>query len=163
MTKWGWAVALTLLARLAFGAEPCAAPEYRQFDFWLGAWQVTAPDGTLAGRNRIEKILGGCALQEHWTSAGGGGTSFNTFDARRGVWHQTWVDAGGTLLLLDGNLQADGRMVLRGEIVADGGPVLQEIAWQPLDDGTVRQLWRSSDDQGKTWRVVFDGIYRRAD
>jgi hypothetical protein len=26
----------------------------------------------------------------------------------------------------------------------------------------VRQLWETSTDDGKTWTVAFDGIYRRA-
>ena len=45
---------------------PCAAPEHRQFDFWVGEWRVTTPDGKHAGDNRIEKVLDGCALHESW-------------------------------------------------------------------------------------------------
>jgi hypothetical protein len=26
--------------QLSQGVAPCAAPEYRQFDFWLGDWDV---------------------------------------------------------------------------------------------------------------------------
>jgi len=26
----------------------------------------------------------------------------------------------------------------------------------------VRQLWETSNDDGKTWAVSFDGLYRRA-
>ena len=29
---------------------PCSAPEYHQFDFWLGDWEVTTPDGKPAGQ-----------------------------------------------------------------------------------------------------------------
>jgi hypothetical protein len=33
--------------------RPCSAPEHRQFDFWLGEWQVTGPSGKVAGTNSI--------------------------------------------------------------------------------------------------------------
>src|SRR5689334_4174783 len=83
-------------------ATPCTAPEYRQFDFWLGDWDVTNPAGKAAGHNRVTSEYGGCVLQEHWTGAGGSvGSSFNIYDPVRKVWHQTWVDNGGTLLELE--------------------------------------------------------------
>lgn len=56
-------LATLLLAAVApaFAAEPpCATPAHRAFDFWIGTWDVARPDGTLAGRNRIEAVLGGC-------------------------------------------------------------------------------------------------------
>ena len=84
----------------------CAAPEFHQFDFWIGDWEVQNPDGSKAGSNRIEPILGGCALQENWSGAGGGsGKSYNMYDRRRKVWHQTWVDAQGNMLQLDGSFR----------------------------------------------------------
>jgi hypothetical protein len=133
---------------------PCSAPEHRQFDFWIGDWEVRRPDGEVAGRNVIEPILGGCALRESWTGAKGmRGTSLNTYSALDGKWHQTWVDEEGTLLLLSGALR-DGKMVLEGET-----PVRHRITWSPLEDGRVRQLWETSPDSGATWNVVFDGTY----
>src|SRR5918996_1555494 len=49
---------------------PCAAPEYRQFDFWLGDWNVYNPAGALVGTNRVTREFDGCVLQEHWVAAG---------------------------------------------------------------------------------------------
>jgi hypothetical protein len=141
---------------------PCAEPEYRQFDFWIGDWDVWAPNGNLAGSNRIEKILGGCVLQENWKGARGlTGYSFNTYDPGDKKWHQTWVDDQGTLLLLSGEFK-DGKMVLGGATAARGTAkaALQRITWTPLSDGSVRQFWESSEDGGKTWTVAFDGSYR---
>ena len=95
---------------------PCATPEHRQFDFWLGTWDVHTPDGKRAGANTIRLTLGGCVLQENWQGAGGhSGTSYNIYDAPRQRWHQTWVDDEGQLLQLDGTY-VDGKMVLvRGD------------------------------------------------
>jgi hypothetical protein len=82
---------------------PCSDPGYRQFDFWLGKWQVFRPDGKLAGTNRIEKEYGGCVLHERYATPGRySGESLNTYDPSRRVWHQTWVDNSGMLLLWDG-------------------------------------------------------------
>jgi hypothetical protein len=40
--------------------------------------------------------------------------------------------------------------------------VQQRIPWTPAADGTVRQLWESTSDEGRTWTVLFDGRYVRA-
>lgn len=140
----------------------CTTPENRQFDFWIGDWNVTS-NGQPAGTNSIHPIHGGCALQENWQGAGEGGisgTSYNIYDQARGLWHQTWVDSSGTLLQLDGGLQ-DGVMVLSGKRPArDGsGMVIHRISWTPGEDGTVRQLWEASKDDGGNWSVLFDGLY----
>src|SRR5919108_895437 len=59
--------------------KPCSAPEYRQFDFWVGEWDVKTPKGTIAGTNRIERIEGGCALQENWRGTNNTGRSINAY------------------------------------------------------------------------------------
>jgi hypothetical protein len=145
---------------------PCAAAEHRQFDFWLGRWEVRDPSGKIVGHNRIEAAHGGCALIENWTSvAGVTGTSVNIYDRDRRRWHQTWVDSGGGLLQLDG-YRADGAMVLAGDAFdadAPGKSARQRITWTPMAGGRVRQLWESSTDGGKTWSVAFDGLYVRED
>ena len=140
---------------------PCSAPEYRQFDFWLGDWDVTNPAGKAAGHNHITSEYGGCVLQEHWTGAGGSvGSSFNIYDPVRKVWHQTWVDNAGTLLEIEGGLK-DGSMVMSGEqLQPDGKKLLNRITWTPKD-GKVRQFWETSADGGKTWQVSFDGLYAK--
>ena len=111
----------------------------------------------------MEKLYGGCVLKENWTGLqGGSGSSFNIYDAPRKLWHQTWVDSMGTLLVLEGGLK-DGRMVMSGDQVQkDGSHLLNRMSWTPAD-GSVRQTWDVSKDGGKTWKVVFDGVYRKAD
>jgi len=158
-------LAPTLLtpAALADAPPPCSAAENRQFDFWVGDWTVTtASGGKYAGHNTIQKVLSGCALHESWTGAKGGkGNSYNVYDSARGVWHQTWVDGTGGLLVLEGHL-VEGRMVLEGEQKdADGKTVRNRITWTPLAGGKVRQLWDTSNDGGASWSVVFDGIYAK--
>ena len=142
--------------------KPCMAPAYRQFDFWLGDWDVTTPDGKAAGHNRITLILGGCALREEWTGTSGThGTSLNMFDSGTRKWRQTWVDDGGTVLLLTGEFRG-GKMVLEDDSpAAQGTTIRQRIAWTPQSAGRVHQLWDSSADGGKSWKVEFDGMYKK--
>ena len=156
-------IAVPAFAQPATPPPPCASAEHHQFDFWVGDWVVTnAADGKYVGQNRIDAVLGGCALHENWIGAKGGlGNSYNAFDTTRGMWHQTWVDASGGLLLLDGGFK-DGKMVLEGEQKQpDGKPMRNRIAWTPMPDGRVEQRWDSTVDGGKTWQLQFDGIYAR--
>ncbi len=144
---------------------PCTAPEYRQFDFWLGNWDVKDASGTIVGTNRITREYEGCVLQEHWEARGPQkqiGSSFNTYIPQSKTWHQTWVDSTGGFLLLDGAL-VSGKMVLLGEMPARSGAgrVRHRITWTPLPAGTVRQYWETSRDGGATWASNFDGLYVR--
>ena len=136
----------------------CQTAEYRQFDFWIGEWEVFLPNGNKAGDSRIESIAAGCALLENWTgNRGFSGKSVNSYDRSDQRWHQSWVDSSGSRLDLAG-VFADKRMVLAS---APGTGAIQRIAWSVNDDGSVRQLWESSSDEGKTWAVQFDGKYVR--
>ena len=142
-------------------AGPCDDAAYHGFDFWLGEWQVRTADGKVAGTNRIEREYDGCVLHERYTTSRGyAGESLNTFDSGRKLWHQTWVDNSGTLLLLDGALR-DGKMMLEGQTAgADAKVTRHRITWTPNADGSVRQLWESTDANGQ-WTIAFDGLYTR--
>jgi hypothetical protein len=155
-------LSIAFTASTAVAAEPaCAASEYRQFDFWLGVWNVHTPAGKLAGVNKISSEYGGCVLHERYSSTGAyTGESLNTYDAGRKLWHQTWVDNAGTLLLLEGGLRGQS-MVLEGQMVETDGQVTKHrITWTPNTDGTVRQHWESTDSKGQR-KTLFDGTYTK--
>ena len=141
----------------------CAATAFHQFDFWLGDWDVRDASGKLVGQNRIARMHKECVIFENYRAGEFSGSSLNVYDADRKVWHQTWVDSGGGLLVIEGGL-VDGRMILAGETVdaeKPGGKVDNRITWQPLPDGRVRQLWETSADKGRTWATSFDGYYTK--
>lgn len=146
--------------------ERCATPEHRQFDFWLGRWEVRDPDGEVVGHNEIRRVAGGCGLLEIWRGVeGGAGTSINAYEADLGRWTQRWVGTGSSLWL-DGGIEKrpDGRsMVLAGTALRSTprGPVLDRLSWTPLPDGRVRQVWETSPDGGETWEEIFVGLYVR--
>ncbi len=144
--------------------HPCAPAEFRQFDFWVGEWDVFNPAGQQVGTSRITSINDGCAIREEWTDASGNtGTSLNYYDPRTKKWNQFWVGGGSPLSLDDeGNAAVitgglkDGSMVLSSNARVDP---MNRITWTPLDGGKVRQHWEQSKDQGKTWDDAFDGTY----
>lgn len=67
---------------------PCCTENHKAFDFWIGEWAVTNPDGTPAGKNSIKRIQNGCVIQENWISANGGytGTSHNFYNSVDKQW-----------------------------------------------------------------------------
>ena len=142
----------------------CSAAEHRQFDFWVGTWDVSLPNGNRAGENRISLILKDCVLLEEWTGAGGmSGKSYNIWDRTRQVWHQTWVSDAGALLQLEGKL-VDGAMVLEGNTLgANGATIMNRVTWSQVGTSPdrVRQYWQQSSDGGATWSAAFDGLYTK--
>ena len=142
---------------------PCdTRTEARQFDFWLGEWDVTA-NGKPAGVNRIEKILSGCVLQENWTGAGGSqGKSWNWYDIGDNKWHQLWLSSNGApMLKLSGGFSGN-VMRFEGTSIGPGGVTLQNrLQFFKLEGDRIRQFWEQSRDGGKTWTTTFDGEYRR--
>jgi len=137
-------------------------PEH-DFDFWIGEWEVFGPQGKRLGTNSITPVFGTGALAEHWHGAGGfEGRSLNGYDPVHECWHQTWLDATGSVLLLDGGL-VDGSMVLEGLAPLEDGAASQEqrITWTPEADG-VRQHWQTRASDGQPWTTLFDGHYRRS-
>ena len=141
--------------------KPCSSTQARQFDFWVGAWEVAAR-GKLAGINTISRAAGDCALLEEYQGESGySGKSLNFFNPELGKWQQVWVGSAGDILVLTGEYK-DGKMVLMGESVQKERKVLNRITWfNNIAEGTVRQLWENSEDTGKTWQPVFDGLYTR--
>ncbi|MCB9230319.1 MAG: hypothetical protein H6581_01535 [Bacteroidia bacterium] len=141
---------------------PCTDPEYRQFDFWVGDWKVYSNE-KLVGTNRVDLILGECVIMENWEGAGGSnGKSFNTYNAKTHLWEQTWVDNGGNTIHFSGKF-SDGAMRMRGSDISlhDEQAILYSMDFTPNPDGSVRQLWQASRDSGNTWKVLFDGLYKK--
>lgn len=144
------------------GQVPTAPSETHDFDFWLGDWEVTQPNGTVAGHSVIESILDGRAIKESYQTPGRyRGQSLNIYNAPAKRWEQYWVDNTGLALHLTGGLNAAGEMVLQGDrLDAEGKTVTDRITWRNNGDGTVQQRWESSEDGGATWALAFDGHYR---
>ena len=140
---------------------------YAGLDFWIGEWDVWT-GGERVGENRIEKILEGCAIMEHWKDARGGeGKSLFYVVPALAEWRQVWVTEDPSVLgavkektlierLEGGGVRFQGEVPLLGD-----GTYLDRTTLTPLSDGTVRQVIERSTDDGATWQSSFDAVYRR--
>jgi hypothetical protein len=151
----------TLIEKVRQNAKPCAySKEARQFDFWIGSWDVRTLAGDLAGSNDVRLGAGDCVLVENWKSMRGGtGQSLNFFDADAKKWRQTWVDSDGEVTRFEGTF-SEGSMRFVGErIDKKGTRIPVTMTFTPLPDGRVRQRGESSADGGKTWTEEYDLYY----
>jgi len=166
MKRWILSAALFVVSYplLAQGApeQPCQEPTYREFDFWVGEWEVFDSQGERVGESSITIEERGCLLVEHWRSATGGrGQSYNFFDHTSGQWREIFVSNWGTKDYR-GGLDEKGRMVLAGTIgYADGYRAPFRGMWTPNDDGTVTQYLEEYNADARQWEDWFTGTYRR--
>lgn len=147
--------------------KPCLyQPEARQFDFWLGEWNVfpsQAPVGQApkVGDSKIEQISEGCGLLENWYSTGNNGKSVNYYDSTTQKWYQHWIGSGGGALRYEGNF-TDNAMRFEGSTIGKNGKkTMQKLTFFKIDENTVRQLAEISNDEGKTWSATYDFRYER--
>ncbi len=155
-----------LVQQMTVSAFPCEHDaRFKEFDFWVGNWEVHIGNGTFAGRNTIESEQRGCVLIENWSSAtGGSGMSINYLDETTGEWVQVWNDSSGSQINIRGGLTDDG-MLLEGTIhyVASDQTAPFRGLWTPLDDGRVRQYFEQGNADGTEWSPWFEGFYTRVD
>ena len=153
----------------AFAAAPppagCASSESRQFDFWVGKWEVhpkASPEKKVAV-SLIEKLYHGCAIRENWMPLkGGGGGSLSDYEPTTGRWHQTWLSSTPGRVEFDGG-PSGGKMVLTGwwpHSGPKGEDGLTRMTYSRIEGGAVRQFGEFSADHGLTWQTTFDLVYR---
>lgn len=148
--------------------NPCAAPEQKQFNFWVGEWDLIwpgqKPGETGHGGNSIRRIMEGCVVEERFTGGDAmhlRGMSVSTFVTRAGKWKQTWVDNEGGYLDFVGEFK-DGQMSLSREAIGpDGAKILQRMVWKNISPKELDWSWESSKDGGKNWQVLWPIHYKR--
>lgn len=178
MTRIAFALALCLaapaFAQTASAPAPsgppappppaCTAPEHRQFDFWVGRWDVY-PTGTqrLVAHSLIERLHGDCVIRETWMPLrGGGGTSLNTWRPDEHRWRQLWADAQNNWTDFSGGMEGDAMVLTASVRNPDGSAGLTRMSYTRGADGSVRQAGTQSNDGGRTWTPTFDFTYRPA-
>lgn len=143
--------------------HPCKySAESRQFDFWVGEWDVYSAQGRKSGTSVIQSIASGCGVLENWTdSFGGTGNSINFYDPNDRKWHQYWVGQNNSPTRFSGSY-TEAALRYNGEPSATNGKTtLTRLTFFNVDANTVRQLSEKSDDDGKTWTTVYDFKYVR--
>lgn len=133
--------------------------QHREFDFWIGEWDVFDPTGQQVGSNSITKEERGYLIRERWTDrSGGSGQSLNFVDPTDGLWKQIWVDDRGGVTRYAGRF-TDGALRFEGEHLGAGNQRRQaRCTFTPQADGSVRQFIEQRDANG-AWQPAFDGKY----
>ena len=149
--------------------EQCAEMQiYGLLDFWVGDWIVFSGEEKV-GENKIEKILGGCAVMEHWQGVGGREGKSLFFVDTNGTWKQVWVtewaaNPGGVKEKAQVLTSANEAVRFQGQLRhPDVGTYLDRTTLTRVEEGKVHQLIETSTDSGETWKTTFDATYVQAD
>ena len=147
----------------------CAAPEDREFDFWLGDWRVIdARSGRLVAFDRVRRRLRGCVIQQNLTmltdlyrKPGLGyrmaGMSISRFDGQ--AWLQMWADDQWGAIVMRGAPLAGAAMVLTSIVPSRGRDV--RLVWRKYPGGTLHILEDIAPAGSGKWARYGDLIYRR--
>ena len=139
-------------------------PEFHQFDFWVGEWEAFNPQGQKAGDSRIERIIKGCVILENWTGITGfEGKSFNHYDPKTKKWYQYWIAENSNVTNFEGEHSEKDKAIIfySRDHMKDANPYLERLTFFNIDSNTVRQFDQKSTDNGKTWTVQYDLLYKR--
>jgi tetratricopeptide (TPR) repeat protein len=144
--------------------RPCVSrPESHLFDFWIGEWDVTSPQGQPAGRSSVQQILSQCVIFENWNDRQGGeGKSFNAYNADYNMWQQFWTDQYGRVTeYRESEPTPEKGLRFLAHQGTSQRQMLIRMTFTPIDRNTVRQFGETSNDGGKTWSPSFDLYYHR--
>ena len=134
--------------------KPCSAPEFSQFDFWLGKWEAYSAD-TLTATNTIVKIMDGCTLQENFESpkSNYSGKSWSVYNPQTKLWQQTWVDNQGGYIALTGSFENE-KMTLSAapRKIKNGKEVIERMVFYNISADTFDWNWEASTNNGATWK-----------
>ncbi|HAV76251.1 MAG TPA: hypothetical protein DCX53_02750 [Anaerolineae bacterium] len=131
----------------------------KQFDFWLGEWDLKwGEDGK--GTNHILRVMNNKIIQENFSSTDLIGMSVSSYDRERGLWCQTWVDNNGSYLDFTGKFE-DSKMILVRDAIVRGEACKQRMVWHNIEPNKFDWNWERSDDGGGTWRTLWEIKYTR--
>lgn len=144
----------------------CTSAESRQFDFWLGEWDVSpGQSSVIVAESVITLHDQGCVILENWRPfRDAHGHSINAYDAANQSWRQTWVDASGTITQYVGARDAEGviRLDNLGAGPGDRPPTeRRRMNFARIDENTVRQWGELYEEAAQSWTTEWAFIYRR--
>lgn len=155
-----------------------AASTARDFDFWMGWWNVRNRRlrTRLAGSTEWEEfgatsvarpILGGLGNEDEFRTDWNGGVvamSFRFFDPETRRWSIYWADSRRPGVLdppVFGAFDGD-TGVFEGDDLFEGRPVRVRFVWSGVTTPTPRWEQAFSDDDGETWETNWIMDFTRA-
>jgi hypothetical protein len=135
-----------------------AAIEFtREFDFWLGEWDVAWGDGN-TGTSSVYCDFDDRVIVESFDGRPSStiqGMSLSTYDEDAGVWRQCWVDSRGRFTVVSGGFDGEA-MDLRTE-----GEPFKRARWRDITDESFTWTLEESSDRGRSWELRWELRYTR--
>lgn len=146
-------------------AQPCAAPEFRTLDFWVGDWEAVDQQGRVIGSNRITKDeYGDCVITEHFRLNDGSmiGHSISTYRPGSRRWRQNWVDSQNSYFDLEGGPVSGGdhAFVFENKRATEVQPYARMIFQNVKPDSFVWR-WQKRTKPTDPWADSWVINYRR--
>lgn len=136
---------------------PCSSPEFNQFDFWLGKWDLFYSD-SMHATNQITKDLDGCVIFENFNDPKQQfkGKSWSVYNPAKQRWEQTWVDNQGAYITLTGAFENDKMTLSTAPGISQKRMIFYNVKESALD-----WVWESTTDSGRTWKQLWKIHYTR--
>ena len=131
-------------------------------DFWIGEWDLTWND-TVHGTNSIRLEMDGKVIAEHFddpTNKYRGG-SWSVYNAKTGIWNQTWVDTQGDYIALTGGPVEDRFELSTGPREVKGVMTTHRMVFSNILKDSFDWDWQQTTDEGKTWSSQWKIRYQR--
>ena len=146
-------------------ANPCAGPEFRTLDFWVGDWVAEDQQGNAIGTNKITRDeYGDCIITEHFKMNDGSmiGHSVSTYRPGLRQWRQNWVDSqNGYFDLVGGPVSgSDHIFVFETKRVTETQPY-QRMIWQDLKPDSFVWRWQQRAKPEDAWADSWVINYKR--
>lgn len=166
------------------GSGPCDSPRHRQFDFWIGAWVVEQTIFDTEGASEVfdaetevRRALDGCAIVEEWRGRvrfpwegmaapdSLYGLSVRSFDETAGTWSIHWMDSRRPQFSdpFIGEFREGTGTFTRRRDLPDGSQMLTRIVFDDIQRNSVRWRLSVSNDDGRSWRVLWEMHMQRRD
>ncbi len=156
-------------------SSACTQPQARQFDFWIGEWQIhqklLQADGSwlsLKAETKVSPTLDGCALVESWSGEvlffwegmkkpePLQGYSVRAYDPQTGKWFIHWMDTRSPrLTTFEGSFEGNQGVFQHTSVGADGKPQVRRIVFSHITAASVRWELAISSNQGATWQPLW--------
>ncbi len=153
----------------------CAAPEYHQFDFWIGAWtikqKILQADGgwfEADATTKVSPILDGCALMEEWQgevlffwegmkkTEAMTGFSLRAFDPLTKRWVLSWMDSRHHRLAEFEGVFRDGRgEFFRKQPGKDGQETTTRITFSNITPLSVHWDLAVKSARASDWKTLW--------
>ena len=181
--RGSWSGRLTPLLPAAVGAQeteaPCQSASYRQFDFWLGEWDVLniqrRPEGTqwgITGRatDRVYAVASGCGIVEHWRGSTATGRvlgySLRAWNPEKKQWDLVllWPQPNQPLFFtLEGSFRHERGDFSRSGTDPAGNRVETRFTFSDIGPRSLRWNNGTSRDGGRTWSTTWIMEFTRRD